>query len=95
MVKAPTVERDKKAPWLEAAGYPEHITPVSLFASGHWRRSILSDDLLAVTRAIAEFHRRFPLRAPLRGTGRTWLSTTIEATARQVEGLANPAISAG
>ncbi|MFJ1840814.1 MULTISPECIES: hypothetical protein [unclassified Streptomyces] len=95
VVKAPTVEPDKKAPWLEAAGYPEHITLISLFASDHWRRSILSDDLLVVTRAIAEFHRRFPLQAPLRGTSRTWLSTTIEATVRQVEGLVNPAISAG
>lgn len=90
MVKAPTVEPDKKATWLEAAGYPEHITLINLFASGHWRRSVLSDDLLVVTRAIAEFHRRFPLQAPLRGTSRTWLSTTIETTARRIEALLNP-----
>jgi len=70
-----------------AAGYPEHLALVSLFASRHWRRAILSDDLLVVTQAIAEFHRRFPLQAPLRGTSRTWLSTTITATARQVEAL--------
>ncbi|WSQ14849.1 hypothetical protein OG604_47995 [Streptomyces sp. NBC_01231] len=63
---------------------------IGLFASGHWRRSILSDDLLVIPRAIAEFHRRFPLQAPLRGTSRTWLSTTIEATARQIEALLKP-----
>lgn len=44
--------------------------------------------------AIAEFHRRFPMQAALRGTSRTWLSTTIETTAKRVEALANPAISA-
>ncbi|GAA3826116.1 hypothetical protein ACFS5L_43105 [Streptomyces phyllanthi] len=94
-VKAPTVEPDKTAPWLIAAGYPEPITLISLFASGHWRRAILSDDLLVVTQAIAEFHHRFPMQAALRGTSRTWLSTSIEATARQVEDLVPPAISAG
>ncbi|MFI5633758.1 hypothetical protein ACIA8E_31180 [Streptomyces sp. NPDC051664] len=89
-VKGPTVEPDKTAPWRIAAGYPEHITLISLFASVHWRQSILSEDLLAATHALAEFHRRFPLQTPLRGTSRTWLSTTIEATARQIEGLLNP-----
>ncbi|MFD8193842.1 hypothetical protein [Streptomyces wuyuanensis] len=44
--------------------------------------------------AIAEFHRRFPMQAALRGTSRTWLSTTIETTGKRVEALANPAISA-
>jgi hypothetical protein len=89
-VKGPTVEPDKTAPWRIAAGYPEHITLISLFASVHWRQSILSEDLLTATHALAEFHRRFPLQTPLRGTSRTWLSTTIEATARQIEGLLNP-----
>lgn len=93
-VKGPTVEPDKAAPWRIAAGYPEHVTLISLFASAHWRRAVLSDDLLVVTQAIAEFHRRFPMQAPLRGTSRTWLSTSIEATARQVEALVNPAVSA-
>ncbi|MGW7219049.1 hypothetical protein [Streptomyces sp. NPDC054826] len=88
-VKGPTVEPDRTAPWRIAAGYPEHITLISLFASVHWRRSILSDDLLAATQALSEFHRRFPLQTPLRGTSRTWLSTTIEATARQIEDLLN------
>lgn len=73
-------------PWRIAAGYPEHITLISLFASVHWRQSILSEDLLAATHALAEFHRRFPLQTPLGGMSRTWLSTTIEATARQIEG---------
>ncbi|WP_326791474.1 hypothetical protein OHA79_02065 [Streptomyces sp. NBC_00841] len=86
-VKGPTVEQDKAAPWLIAAGYPEHITLISLFSSTHWRRSLLSDDLRFVTQALAEFHRRFPLLAPLRGASRTWLSTTITATARQIEAL--------
>ncbi len=89
-VKGPTVEPDKTAPWRIAAGYPEHITLISLFASAHWRRSILSDDLLAATHALAEFHRRFPLQTPLRGTSRTWLSTTITATATQIEALLGP-----
>ncbi|MFF9090031.1 hypothetical protein ACF1BE_27195 [Streptomyces sp. NPDC014991] len=89
-VKGPTVEPDKAAPWLIAAGYPEHVTLISLFASAGWRRSILSDDLLVVSQALAEFHRRFPMQAPLRGTSRTWLSTTIEATARRIEAILNP-----
>lgn len=92
-VKGPTVEPDKAAPWLIAAGYPEHITLISLFASARWRRAILSDDLLVVPLALAEFHRRFPMQAPLRGTSRTWLSTTIEATARKIEALLNPPVS--
>ncbi|MFF2813228.1 hypothetical protein ACFVT2_39925 [Streptomyces sp. NPDC058000] len=46
--------------------------------------AILRDDLLVVTQAIAEFHRRFPMQAPLRDTSRTWLSTTIESTARNL-----------
>lgn len=92
-IKAPTVEPDKASPWLIAAGYPEHVTLISLFASVHWRRSILSDDLLVVAQAIAEFHRRFPMQTPLRGTSRTWISTTIEATARQTEALLNPPVS--
>ncbi|MFD7900425.1 hypothetical protein [Streptomyces sp. NPDC059743] len=88
--KAPAAEPDKATPWLIAAGYPEHVTLISLFASVHWRRSILSDDLLVVTQALAEFHRRFPMQAPLRGTSRSWLSTTLEATARHIEALLDP-----
>lgn len=102
-LKGPTVEPDKTAPWRIAAGYPELITLVGLFASAHWRRSILSNDLLAATQALAEFHRRFPLQTPLRGTSHTWLSTTITATATQIEALLDsprepnggPASSAG
>ncbi|TQK45447.1 hypothetical protein FBY35_7013 [Streptomyces sp. SLBN-118] len=54
------------------------------------RSSNLSDDLLVVPQALAEFHRRFPMQTPLRGTSRTWLSTTIETTARRIEALLNP-----
>lgn len=89
-VKGPEVEPDRTAPWRIAAGYPERVTLIGLFASAHWRRAVLDDDLLVVAQALDEFHRRFPLQTPLRGTSRTWLSTTIEATARQIEGLLNP-----
>jgi hypothetical protein len=49
-----------------------------------------SDDLLVVTQAIAEFHRRFPMQTPLRDTSRTWISTTIATTARHIEAVLNP-----
>nr|WTB32714.1 hypothetical protein OG781_27465 [Streptomyces sp. NBC_00830] len=89
-VKGPTVEPDKAAPWLIAAGFPEHITLIGLFASATWRQAAISADLLLVAQAIAEFHRRFPMKTPLRVTSRTWISTTIETTARRIEALLNP-----
>ncbi|MEV6046918.1 hypothetical protein [Streptomyces xanthochromogenes] len=52
-VKAPTTEPHKKSPWLETAEHPERVTLTGLFASGHWMRSILGEDLLVVARAIA------------------------------------------
>jgi hypothetical protein len=53
-------------------------------------QAAISDDLLLVAQAIAEFHRRFPMQTPLRGTSRTWISTTIETTAGHIEALLNP-----
>ncbi|MFD4762709.1 hypothetical protein ACFWOJ_28760 [Streptomyces sp. NPDC058439] len=65
----------------------------SCLAHRHYQlthRAELLHDLLLVTQAIAEFHRRFPMQAPLRGTSRTWISTTIETAARHIEALLNP-----
>jgi hypothetical protein len=84
-VTGPTDEPDRAGPCLFAAGFPERVALIGLFASAGWRRT-----LLIAPQAIAEFPRRFPLEAPLRGTSRTWISTIIETTAQQIETLLYP-----
>lgn len=54
-----TTDPDRAAPWLLAAGYPERVALIGLFASAPWRQLAASDDLLAFADAMAEFDRRF------------------------------------
>jgi hypothetical protein len=77
-----TTDPDRAAPWLLAAGYPERVAPIGLFASAPWIQLAASDDLLPFADAIAEFDRHFPTETPLRGTSRTRLGKTIAATAK-------------
>ncbi|MCX4906695.1 TnsA-like heteromeric transposase endonuclease subunit [Streptomyces sp. NBC_00878] len=88
-----TTDPDRAAPWLLAAGYPERVALISLFASAPWRQLAASDDLILFTDAIAEFDRSFPTEARLRGTSRTWLGKSIAATAKQIETLLSAAES--
>ncbi|MEE1829690.1 hypothetical protein [Streptomyces sp. SP17KL33] len=82
-----TTDPDRAAPWLLAAGYPERVALIGLFASAPWRQLAASDDLLAFADAMAEFDRRFPTKTPLRGTSRTWLGKTIASSATHIEAL--------
>lgn len=89
--KGPGVQPDMKTPWLTAAGFPERVALIHMFASPHWRKLAMSDDFYVSAESIAKFNHRFPTEGPLRGTSRVWFTKTVKSSAAEIEyRLGNP-----